>query len=550
MTRSRPTWAVGITTAPRPVPMLKHCVASTLATGWLPDELTVFADNNADLHGVPVDVRIVRRPQTIAPNRFEITGSKFGAWANFVQTLADLRALHPEADTIFTIQDDVTFCAGLRKFLDDDLWPSSNVGLVSPYCPNARGDDNRGVYIDDRTIGCRRIKHRYLIAGQTYIFPRHVVDQILDHPLSTHWRGRFKGQVTDITDKKALDAYVGEVTRRLGLRRYFYNPSLAQHEEPPGRQRSNSSLKGHGRHLGFRRAGRFIGHETPAAAAFVGHEPHLRYDQPSGDQRFRTPRPDVTHARLSVVIPAIDGVDLTERCLQHLAQQRGDLRLQIIYIDNGSQPGVIDQVRQIARQHGLPLQVIANPTNVGYTRAINQGLEAAAGEHVLLLNNDCFVGPNCLQRLYKHLLWHPRTAAVGPLTGDHGHNSLRHRHRRQQAGMHIKRITGHWNEAHVGARLCQREFIVSEKVLPFFCTLLHRDAIAEVGLLDEAFTSGLAADDDWCLRAGRLGWQCLVACDAFAAHLHQTTFRRQHLQRSKLLAAAHRQLRIKHPPRR
>jgi hypothetical protein len=143
-------WAVGITTAPRPVPTVGLCVNSLIRTGF--DELTVFADNNVALPTFPNGVRVVRRPDTIAPKRFAVDGPKFGAWANFVQMLADVLVLHPDAQAIFTMQDDVGFCLGLREFLERDRWPSGNVGLVSPYCPNEPGNGGRGAYIDDETI--------------------------------------------------------------------------------------------------------------------------------------------------------------------------------------------------------------------------------------------------------------------------------------------------------------------------------------------------------------------------------------------------------------
>jgi len=139
-------WAVGITTAPRPVPTIGLCVQSLIRTGF--NELTVFADNGVVLPKFADGVRVVRRPDTVAPKRFPIDGPKFGAWANFVQMLADLLVLYPDAQAIFTVQDDVGFCQGLRAFLEHDLWPSGNVGLVSPYCPNAPGCDGEGGWGD------------------------------------------------------------------------------------------------------------------------------------------------------------------------------------------------------------------------------------------------------------------------------------------------------------------------------------------------------------------------------------------------------------------
>ena len=71
-------------------------------------------------------------------------------------------------------------------------------------------------------------------------------------------------------------------------------------------------------------------------------------------------------------------------------------------------------------------------------------------------------------------------------------------------------------------------------MLAFFCTLLHRDAIRQCGLLDDRFPSGLGADDEWCYRVWRAGWRSLVALNAYAVHLHSESFRRLGLNYGRL----------------
>ena len=130
--------------------------------------------------------------------------------------------------------------------------------------------------------------------------------------------------------------------------------------------------------------------------------------------------------RISVVIPARDCLDLTERCLRHLAWYAG-LPIEVIYVDNGSAPEVPARVAALGGTLGLPLATIRNSSNRQFTAAVNQGLRFAEGRHILCLNNDCFLGPDCLERMYRHLTRSAlRVAAVGPLTGDDEAQSIRH----------------------------------------------------------------------------------------------------------------------------
>lgn len=59
-----------------------------------------------------------------------------------------------------------------------------------------------------------------------------------------------------------------------------------------------------------------------------------------------------------------------------------------------------------------------------------------------------------------------------------------------------------------------------------FCQLKRKEALQQIGLLDDNLPHGLGTDDDWCHRARAGGWKILLALDAFADHDHKSTFRR------------------------
>ena len=239
---------------------------------------------------------------------------------------------------------------------------------------------------------------------------------------------------------------------------------------------------------------------------------------------------------LAVVIPAKDSLDLTKGCLWHLARYSG-IPLSVVYVDNGSRSDVAERVAEFADFLELPIDVVGNQRNEQFTVAVNQGLQHCGDRHAICLNNDCFVGPECIERLYWHMATGDRVAAVGPLTGDGQQQSLRHQFRRRQAGVaantdidYVDAIAG-FQAVHGPPRARD------ESMVAFFCTLLNREAIWECGLLDEQtrqFRSGLGADDEWCLRARNRGWRIQLALDAYAVHLGQQTFHRLGMDRDAM----------------
>lgn len=61
--------------------------------------------------------------------------------------------------------------------------------------------------------------------------------------------------------------------------------------------------------------------------------------------------------------------------------------------------------------------------------------------------------------------------------------------------------------------------------LVFFCTLIKREVIKKIGVLDERYVLGNFEDDDYCRRAVNAGFKCLVAEDTFIYHIGHVTFK-------------------------
>jgi GT2 family glycosyltransferase len=102
---------------------------------------------------------------------------------------------------------------------------------------------------------------------------------------------------------------------------------------------------------------------------------------------------------ISVIIPNYNGAAYLEPCLNSVLLQSGGPQIEIVLIDNGSQDGSAARVRE----RFPSARVIANRENIGFTRAVNQGIDASSGELLLLLNNDTVMQPHSLDMLHRCL---------------------------------------------------------------------------------------------------------------------------------------------------
>ena len=102
----------------------------------------------------------------------------------------------------------------------------------------------------------------------------------------------------------------------------------------------------------------------------------------------------MAHSTLSVVIPTHDTRELTLRCLGSLGHG-GVSPVDVVVVDDASSDGTAEAVRA-----DLPeVVVVETGRNVGFSRAVNLGVEKAAGDVILVLNSDTEVGEGALAAL-------------------------------------------------------------------------------------------------------------------------------------------------------
>jgi len=224
-----------------------------------------------------------------------------------------------------------------------------------------------------------------------------------------------------------------------------------------------------------------------------------------------------------VVIVNWNRRDLLRVCLASLARQT-NVEFETIVVDNGSSDGSAD-----AAEREFGARVIRNAENRGFCAANNQGIAAARGEFIALLNNDAEAEPGWLSELQgvfgrgpevgmaasKVLVWEDprRIDKVGHLIFPDGQN------RGRGSGV-----------------LDEGQFDREEEVLwPDGCAAMYRKKMLdEIGGFDEDFFA-YGDDAELGLRARIAGWRCWYAPRAVVRHHRGSTMGKGSGARLKLI---------------
>jgi hypothetical protein len=141
----------------------------------------------------------------------------------------------------------------------------------------------------------------------------------------------------------------------------------------------------------------------------------------------------------------------------------------------------------------MPVTVIANGENRGFPIAINQGIAASKGKHLVFLNNDTVVTSRWLDQLVALAESDAQIGLTGPMSNYVSPPQLVEPVDYVDLdGMH--RFATRWREEHAG------QWFIAPK-LSGFCLLVKRRVLDAIGRLDQRFGVGLFDDDDLAMRA-------------------------------------------------
>ena len=222
---------------------------------------------------------------------------------------------------------------------------------------------------------------------------------------------------------------------------------------------------------------------------------------------------------LSVVIVSYRCADHLARCLASIEGNTSDVHLEVIVVDNASGDGTAGA----ARTHARAL-LIERPTNEGFARAANIGMQRARGRAVLVLNPDTQVPPGALRACLDALWADPRIGVLTPRVVDEsGALDVRCHREFPTAWSAFCFVTGldrrlPWTSARAHAmRDLPDDREADVDAVSGAVMLMRADALHRIGGFDQQFFM-YAEDIDLCMRFRAAGWRVVYWPGAEVVH--------------------------------
>lgn len=212
---------------------------------------------------------------------------------------------------------------------------------------------------------------------------------------------------------------------------------------------------------------------------------------------------------LSIVVVTHNVLPLLRACLASIYASDFADQCEVFVVDNGTD----DSLAMVESEFPRAMPILGSP-HIGFAAGNNLALAQARGRYILLLNPDTELPPTALSELHAVMEAHPQWGIVGPkLVRADGSLDLACRRSfptpwsalMKACGLARRfpksRLAASYNLTYLDPDAC---YPIDAVVGAFM--FIRRDALAEVGLLDDTFFM-YGEDLDLCYRVKQAGWQ-------------------------------------------
>ena len=225
---------------------------------------------------------------------------------------------------------------------------------------------------------------------------------------------------------------------------------------------------------------------------------------------------------VDVIIPVYRGLRATLDCLATVMHTVAAPNRIVVVNDASPEPELVAALSELAAHGGIEMIATGPPgsPNRGFPAAVNAGLRAAAGHHVILLNSDTLVAPGWLEMLRDAACSHTDIGTATPLSNEASIFS----YPKCDGGNAAPDRAGTGALAALAAA-ANAGRLVDVPTAHGFCMFIRADCLAETGLFDDAtFAQGYGEENDFSERARALGWRHVAVPAVYVAHLGGVSF--------------------------
>lgn len=221
---------------------------------------------------------------------------------------------------------------------------------------------------------------------------------------------------------------------------------------------------------------------------------------------------------VTIVIPVYKGIAETKNCINSVVNSKNEADYRLIVIsDYSPEEQMLPELLDLQKKYDFDL--LANDHNLGFVATVNKGMKYAGNADVILLNSDTVVPDGWLDAIQQAAYSSQTIGTITPMSNNATICSF--------PGFCIDNDLPTGYSVESLAYLCKKnqETEIDLPTAHGYCMFIKREVLNEVGLFDEQkWGKGYAEENDFSLRANKLGWRHVMTNKTFIHHLGSVSF--------------------------
>ena len=206
-------------------------------------------------------------------------------------------------------------------------------------------------------------------------------------------------------------------------------------------------------------------------------------------------------SKCDIILPVCDQLDYAENCIESIVKST-TIPYRIIVVNNGKDEGIKIFLSKMKDTLGDKLFIIQNDENIGWVRALNQGIAASVAPYVVFQNDDTIVTPNWLKTMISIMEENPKIGLINPSWEIPEKTSV------EDFAKKIQKF----GTDYIETDWCRG-----------FSILIRREIIDKIGGPDFTYVPFYYDDWDISIRAIEAGYLCVKAKGVFVHHYRNVT---------------------------
>lgn len=217
--------------------------------------------------------------------------------------------------------------------------------------------------------------------------------------------------------------------------------------------------------------------------------------------------------KCDIIIPIYNAPEWVKLCVNSLfANTPQEIIGSVFLMDDNSDEITKNLLKNLSVKYGSQVKVVTNKKNLGFVKNVNRGLRLSSSDYILLLNSDCIVSNNTIEKLMNHMEKDKKIGLISPLSNNASNLSLD-----MFEGFSYMKMDSLLESKFKGKNFDACTVVGN-------CLMISKACLTKTGKLDEAYGMGYGEETDYQFLAMSKGFTAKVAIDTYVYHKAEASF--------------------------